>query len=144
MNNVCLMGRLARDPEVRYGGQNNSMAIARYVLAVDRGVKRDPNNPNQQTADFISCQAFGNNAKFTEQYLKKGTKIALEGRIQTGRYVNKDGVTVYTTDVVVNHQEFAENKGANGAGTPSNQNSAQGNDPFVNFPNNGGEDLPFR
>ena len=97
MNKVILMGRLVRDPEVRYSQGENSTAVARYTLAVDRRFKKD----SDQTADFIGCIAFGRAGEFTEKYLKKGTKVVVEGRIQTGSYTNKDGNKVYTTDVVV-------------------------------------------
>ena len=100
MNKVILMGRLTRDPDVRYGTGERSTTIARYTLAVDRRFKRD----NEQTADFISCVAFDRNAEFAEKYLKQGTKIAITGRIQTGSYTNKDGNKVYTTDIVVEEQ----------------------------------------
>ena len=109
MNKVILMGRLTRDPEVRYSQGENAMAIARYTLAVDRRFNR---NNDEQTADFISCVAFGRSGEFAEKYFHKGTKIAVTGRIQTGSYTNKDGVKVYTTDVVVEDQEFAESKSA--------------------------------
>lgn len=105
MNKVILMGRLTRDPEVRYSQGENPTAIARYTLAVDRRKK-------DQSADFIGCIAFGKSAEFAEKYLQKGTKIAVSGRIQTGSYTNKDGQKVYTTDVVVEAQEFAESKKA--------------------------------
>ena len=103
MNKVILMGRLTRDPEVRYSQGENAMAIARYTLAVDRRFNR---NNDDQTADFIGCVAFGRAGEFAEKYLHKGTKVAVTGRIQTGSYTNKDGVKVYTTDVVVEDQEF--------------------------------------
>ena len=106
MNKVILMGRLTRDPEVRYSQGEQPMAIARYSLAVDRRFNR--NSQDGQTADFINCVAFGRNGEFAEKYLHKGTKILAEGRIQTGSYTNKDGVKVYTTEVVVENQEFAE------------------------------------
>ena len=109
MNKVILMGRLTRDPEVRYSQGDNAMAIARYTLAVDRRFNR--NNNDENSADFIGCVAFGKSAEFAERYLHKGTKIVATGRIQTGSYVNKDGVKVYTTDVVVEDQEFAERWG---------------------------------
>jgi single-strand DNA-binding protein len=114
MNKVILMGRLTRDPDVRYsaGTGDQQQAYARYTLAVDRRVRRDNNDPNAQTADFISCVAFGRSTQFAEQYLHKGTKIAVTGRIQTGKYTNREGQTVYTTDVVVEDQEFAESKAA--------------------------------
>ena len=106
MNKVILMGRLTRDPDIRYSQGEKATCIARYTLAVDRRFKRE----GEQSADFISCVALGKSGEFVEKYLHKGTKIAVTGRIQTGRYVNKDGVTVYTTDVVVEDQEFAESK----------------------------------
>lgn len=146
MNKVILMGRLTRDPEVRYSQGENAMAIARYTLAVDRRfAKRD--GSNEQTADFIGCVAFGKNAEFAEKYLKQGTKIAITGRIQTGSYTNKDGVKVYTTDVVVEEQEFAESKAAaNGgdyqtAGRPAP--SAAAGDGFISIPNGIEDELPF-
>ena len=105
MNKVILMGRLTRDPEVRYSQGEQSTAIARYTLAVDRRFRRDGDT---QTADFINCVAFGRAGEFAERYFHKGTKIAVTGRIQTGSYTNKDGVKVYTTDIVVEEQEFAE------------------------------------
>ena len=113
MNKVILMGRLTRDPEVRYSQGENAMAIARYSLAVDRRVSR--NSADGQSADFINCVAFGRSGEFAEKYLRKGMKVMVEGRIQTGSYTNKDGVKVYTTDVVVENHEFAESKG-NGQG----------------------------
>lgn len=129
MNKVILMGRLTRDPDVRYSaGGGDQQAYARYTLAVDRRVRRDNNDPNAQTADFISCVAFGRSAQFAEQYLHKGTKIAVTGRIQTGRYTNKDGQTVYTTDVVVEDQEFAESKSAS-----DQYNSSQGSAPAPSY-----------
>ncbi|MDO4975810.1 MAG: single-stranded DNA-binding protein [Eubacteriales bacterium] len=106
MNKVILMGRLTRDPDVRQGAGENGMLVARYTLAVDRRFKRD----GGQDADFIGCVAFGRSAEFAQKYLKQGTKIAITGRIQTGSYTNRDGVRVYTTDVVVEEQEFAESK----------------------------------
>ena len=114
MNKVILMGRLTRDPEIRYSQGENAMAIARYTLAVDRRFKRD----GEQTADFISCLAFGKSAEFAEKYLHQGTKILIEGRIQTGSYTNKEGQKVYTTEVVVESHEFAEGKG--GSSSSSN------------------------
>ena len=112
MNKVILMGRLTRDPEVRYSQGDNAMAIARYSLAVDRRFNR---NNEERTADFINCVAFGKAGEFAEKYFRKGTKVAVTGRIQTGSYTNKDGVKVYTTDIVVEEQEFAESKNAGGA-----------------------------
>ena len=104
MNKVILMGRLTRDPEVRYSQGEKPLAVARYTLAVNRNVKRGA----EQTADFINCVAFGGSGEFAEKYFHKGIKIAVTGRIQTGSYTNKDGQRVYTTDVIVEEQEFAE------------------------------------
>ena len=120
MNKVILMGRLTREPDVRYSqNADGSMAVARYTLAVDR--RRGRNSDNEQSADFISCVAFGRSGEFAEKYLHQGTKIVVTGRIQTGSYTNKDGQRVYTTDVVVEEQEFAESKNTEGGGTYSNQ-----------------------
>ena len=110
MNSVVLMGRLTRDPEVRYSQGEQPMAIARYTLAVDR--RRSRNNNDENSADFISCVAFGRAGEFAEKYFHKGIKICVSGRIQTGSYTNKDGQKVYTTEVVVENQEFAESKSA--------------------------------
>lgn len=147
MNKVILMGRLTRDPEVRYSQGENATAIARYTLAVDRRFNR---NNDDQTADFISCVAFGRSGEFAEKYLHKGTKIAVTGRIQTGSYTNKDGVKVYTTDVVVEDQEFAESKSASQqagsdyapAGRTQSAPMAAG-DGFMNIPDGIDEELPF-
>ena len=151
MNKVVLMGRLTRDPDVRYSQGENPMAIARYTLAVDRRFgKRD--NPDAQTADFISCVAFGRSGEFAERYLKKGTKICVSGRIQTGSYTNKDGVKVYTTEVVVEDQEFAESKNASasqggdqsyGAQAPQGEAPVPADDGFMNIPDSIEEELPF-
>ena len=108
MNKIILMGRLTRDPETRYSQGENSTAIARYTLAVDRRFRR--NNDGEQTADFIGCVAFGRSAEFAEKYFRQGLKVIVTGRIQTGSYTNKEGQKVYTTDVVVEDQEFAESK----------------------------------
>ena len=147
MNRVILMGRLTRDPEVRYSQGERSMAIARYTLAVDRRGRRGQDG-NDQTADFINCVAFARSAEFAEKYLHQGTKIVVTGRIQTGSYTNKDGQRVYTTDVVVEEQEFAESKNSAGEGGYSQaagrpEPSAAG-DGFMNIPD-GVEDegLPF-
>ena len=145
MNKVILMGRLTRDPEVRYSAGDNSLAIARYTLAVDRRFKRD----GEATADFISCVAFGRAAEFAEKYFRQGIKIAISGRIQTGSYTNRDGVKVYTTEVVVEEQEFAESKNASSANTQSYQTapapapSADAGDGFMNIPDGIDEELPF-
>ncbi len=146
MNKVILMGRLTRDPEVRYSQGDNATAVARYTLAVDRRFNR---NNDEQTADFINCVAFGTSGEFAEKYLHKGTKIAITGRIQTGSYTNKDGVKVYTTDVVVEDHEFAESK--NSAGSADNSGFAPAGRPapaaagdgFMNIPDGIDEELPF-
>lgn len=139
MNKIILIGRLTRDPEVRYSQGENSLAIARYSLAVERKIKRT----GEAEADFINCVAFGKAAEFAEKYLKQGTKIALTGRIQTGSYTNKAGQKVYTTDVVVEEQEFAESKahGQQAQGRP--QSSQSIGDGFVNIPDGLDEELPF-
>ncbi len=164
MNRVVLMGRLTRDPEVRYSQGDNSMAIARYTLAVDRRRSRsNTGSQDQQTADFISCVAFGKSAEFAEKYLHKGTKICVEGQIRTGSYTNRDGVKVYTTEVAVDNQEFAESRNAQGGAAdypdaggfdrggysaPSRQ-SAPAEQPsgvidgFMNIPDGIDEELPF-
>ena len=113
MNKVVLIGRLARDPEVRYSQNDTSMAIARFSLAVDR--RRSANNQDGQSADFISCVAFGRTAEFIEKYFTKGRRIGVYGHIQTGSYTNKEGAKVYTTDVVVDEAEFVESRGDNTA-----------------------------
>ena len=149
MNKVVLMGRLTRDPEVRYSQGENALAIARYTLAVDRRFRR--NNDGEQTADFIGCVAFGRQAEFAEKYLRQGTKIAITGRIQTGSYTNREGQKVYTTDVVVEEQEFAESRAeaeANRASfqrqsAPSPAPSADAGDGFMNIPDGIDEELPF-
>ena len=133
------MGRLTRDPEVRYTQGDNAMAIARYSLAVDRRFKRD----GEPDADFINCVAFGKSGEFAEKYLKKGTKVAVVGRIQTGSYTNKDGQKVYTTDVVVEEQEFAESK--NSGSSDNNQSAPENkNTDFMNIPDEiEDSELPF-
>ena len=148
MNKVILMGRLTRDPEVRYSQGENATAIARYTLAVDRRMSRNNQN-GDQTADFIQCVAFGRSGEFAEKYFHKGTKIVVTGRIQTGSYTNKDGQRVYTTDVVVEDQEFAESKNAaaqnNGGGfVPADRPSpSDAGDGFMNIPEGIDEELPF-
>lgn len=134
MNKVILMGRLTKDSETRYGGANNT-AVSRFTLAVDRRFKREG---DEQTADFISCVAFGKTAEFIEKYGKKGTKFVVEGRIQTGSYTNKDGQKVYTTDVAVESVEFAESKSNNSQSQPQTDN-----DGFMNIPEGLDEELPF-
>ena len=144
MNKVILMGRLTRDPEVRYSVGENSTAVARYTIAVDRRFKRD----GEQNTDFIGCVAFGRNAEFAEKYLRQGTKIVLTGRIQTGSYTNRDGQKVYTTDIVVEEQEFAESKAAaagnGGQGNYSRSSSAPTDaNGFMNIPDGIDDELPF-
>ena len=142
MNKVILMGRLTRDPDIRYvNGDEKTTAIARYTLAVDRRVKTE----GGQTADFISCVAFSKVADFTERYLRQGTKIVVEGRIQTGSYTNKDGQKVYTTEVVVENCEFAESKSeSTTSGSRPEPTAGPAPDGFMNIPD-GVEDegLPF-
>ena len=108
MNKVILMGRLTREPDIRYSQGDTAMAIARYTLAVNRGYRK---NNEEQQADFVSCVAFQKNAEFAEKYLHQGTKLLVTGRIQTGSYTNRDGQKVYTTEVVINEQEFEESRG---------------------------------
>ena len=133
MNKVILMGRLTRDPDVRYSTGDNAITVARYTLAVER---RHRTNDGEQTADFISCVAFGKSAEFVEKYLKQGIKIVISGRIQTGSYVNKDGNKVYTTEVVVEDHEFAESK--------SSKSEPVDKDGFINVPDGvENEGLPF-
>lgn len=157
MNKVILMGRLTRDPEVRYSQGESSTAIARYTLAVDRRFRR--NGDGEQNADFIGCVAFGRSAEFAEKYFRQGLKVIVTGRIQTGSYTNKDGQKVYTTDVVIEDQEFAERKSQNPQ-TSSNQqagnqqaapaasagnypSSVSNGDGFTNIPEGLNEDLPY-
>ena len=153
MNRVILMGRLTRDPEVRYSQGERSMAIARYTLAVDRrGRRNQDSSAEQQTADFINCVAFDRAAEFAEKYFRQGMRVLVSGRIQTGSYVNKDGQRIYTTEVILDDQEFADSKGSAsdmsgyGQSAPSQRpapTSAIG-DGFMNIPD-GVEDegLPF-
>ena len=145
MNKVILMGRLTKDPEVRYSQGEQSTAVARYTIAVDRRFRRDG---DQQTADFIGCVAFGRLGEFAEKYLRKGTKVVITGRIQTGSYTKPDGQRVYTTDIVVEQQEFAESKATNDSNAGSYQqastapSSAVG-DGLMNIPDGLDEELPF-
>jgi single-strand DNA-binding protein len=155
MNKVILMGRLTRDPEVRYSAGENATAVARYTLAVDRRFRRDGEN----SADFIGCVAFGRSAEFAEKYFRQGLKVIVTGRIQTGSYTNREGQKVYTTDVVVEDQEFAESKAASMAGgsdagyqqgyqqpaAPASKPapSAAVGDGFMNIPDGIDEELPF-
>ena len=146
MNRVILMGRLTRDPEVRYSQGERAMAVAKYTLAVDRRGRRQE---GQQSADFINCVAFDKAGEFAEKYFRQGMRILVSGRIQTGSYTNKDGVKVYTTDIMVEDQEFADSKNTSSVGgnqtanTPGISGSIVG-DGFMNIPD-GVEDegLPF-
>lgn len=123
MNKVILMGRLTRDPEVRYSQGDNATAIARFTLAVDRRIKRD----NEASVDYINCVSFGRSAEFAEKYFHKSTKIVIAGRIQTGSYTNKDGQKVYTTDIVIEEQDFAESKAASQQNNSGNAQNASNN-----------------
>ena len=155
MNKVILMGRLTRNPEVRYSAGDSSMAIARYTLAVDRRFTRRGEDNNGATADFIPCVAFGRSAEFAEKYFRQGLKVVVTGRIQTGSYTNKDGQKVYTTDVVVEEQEFAESKATSDANAgsfshaggfqqaPAPTPAADAGDGFMNIPDGIDEELPF-
>ncbi len=156
MNRVILIGRLTRDPEVRYSQGEQATAYARYTLAVDRRFSRSNAGDGQQTADFISCVAFGRSAEFAERYLRKGMKIAVTGRIQTGSYTNRDGQKVYTTDVVVEDHEFVESKNASAQNADSysdrypdrfapadRPSPAAADDGFMNIPDGIDEELPF-
>ena len=151
MNKVILMGRLTRDPDVRWTQGPEQSAVARYTLAVNRRFQKE----GGATADFIGCVAFGRQAEFAEKYLQQGIKIAITGRIQTGSYTNREGQKVYTTDVVVEEQEFAESKNAGGSNggysapqhnnpAPSANTSDLGSaDGFMNIPDGIDEELPF-
>ena len=145
MNKVIIMGRLTRDPEVRYSQGERQMAIARYTLAVDR---RGQKNENGQQADFIRCVAFDKAAEFAEKYFRQGQRVLIEGRIQTGSYQDRDGKTVYTTDVVVEQQEFAESKNDRNSGYQTQSRPkptpADIGDGFMNIPDGvDDEGLPF-
>ena len=134
------MGRLTADPQVRYSQGDNATAVARYTLAVNRKFKKD----GEPTADFIPCVVFGRSAEFTEKYFRKGMQVAVSGRIQTGSYTNKDGNKVYTTDIVVEEQEFAESKAANQQNQQSaGSGSIPASDGFMNIPDGMDEELPF-
>ena len=145
MNKVVLVGRLTRDPEVRYSQGNNATAVARYTVAVDRRFKRD----GEPTADFIPCVVFGRSAEFAEKYFRQGMRVSISGRIQTGSYTNKDGVKVYTTEVIVEEQEFAESRAESDANRANFQHqaapapSADAGDGFMNIPEGIDDVLPF-
>ena len=137
MNKVILMGRLTRDPDIRYSQGEKATAIARISLAVDRKFKQE----GQPTADFINCLAFGKRAEFFEKYCKKGTKLVIEGSWQTGSYTNKDGNKVYTNDCLIENVEFAESKTS--SGNQNNTEPAGNSDGFMNIPDGIDEELPF-
>ena len=143
MNKVILMGRLTRDPELRYTSGENSMAIARYTLAVDRTIKKQ----GEQSADFINCVAFSKAAEFAEKYFRQGMRVLVSGRIQTGNYTNKEGQKVYTTEVIIDTQEFADSKGAGDSSYKSSTRSSISSasiDGFMNIPDGvDDEGLPF-
>lgn len=139
MNKAILIGRLTRDVETRYTQGNEPMAISRYTLAVDRKFKRE----GDPEADFINCVAFGKAGEFAEKYFHKGMKVAVSGRIQTGSYTNKDGVKVYTTDIIVEEQEFCESKGASVQGNAQQPNTPSSGDEFMNIPEGFEDELPF-
>ena len=143
MNKWVGVGRLVRDPEIRYSQGDNATAVARYTLAVDRRFKRD----GEPTADFINCVVFGKSAEFAEKYFRQGLRVAISGRITTGSYTNKDGIKVYTTEVTVEDQEFAESKAESEANKTSVQQATQTNTTtggeFMNIPDDIPEELPF-
>lgn len=141
MNKVILMGRLTKDPDIRYSQGEKSTAVARFSLAVDRKFKQE----GQPTADFINCLAFGKRAEFIEKYCRKGTKLVVEGSWQTGSYTNKDGNKVYTNECLIENCEFAESKAAAQNSQPAegpSPNSAAG-DGLMNIPSGIDEELPF-
>lgn len=148
MNKVILVGRLTRDPDVKYSGEDGSLCVARYGVAVDRPRKSGEDNG----ADFPSCVAFGKTAEFAERYLRKGMKVGIVGHIQTGSYVNNDGVKIYTTDVIIENQEFVESKAAQerheseaGGGHADRPSPSDvGGDGFMNIPDGIDEELPFK
>lgn len=137
MNKIILIGRLTRDVEMRYGTNNNNTAIARYTLAVNRPYKQN----GGQEADFLPCIAFGRTAEFAEKYLAKGMRVAIEGRIQTGSYTNRDGQKVYTTDVVVERQEFLEKRADNSQ--PDSGAAESYDDRYMDIPDGIDDELPF-
>ena len=148
MNRVILMGRLTRNPDIRYSQSGDNMAIARFTLAVDRRGRKSENGSDQQTADFISCVCFGKTAEFVDKYLRQGTKIAVTGRIQTGSYTNRDGQKVYTTEVVLDEIEFAESKNMQSNDAPvyrpaSRPEPSAAGEGFMNIPDGIDDELPF-
>ena len=143
MNKVILLGRLTKDPEIRYTQGDEPMCVARYTLAVDRRFRRQNDD---QTADFIRCVAFGKGGEFAEKYLHQGTKIVVSGRIQTGSYTKNDGTRVYTTDVVIEEQDFAESKAAGQQSSDQTPPPSPDTDPdgFMSIPDGIDDELPFK
>jgi len=140
MNRVILMGRLTIDPEVRYSTGENSMAVARYTLAIDRAIKKQ----GEQSADFINCVAFSKAAEFAEKYFRQGMRVLVSGRLQTGNYTNREGQKVYTTDVILDSQEFADSRGESARGGSKKQEANVDEDGFMNIPDGvDDEGLPF-
>lgn len=140
MNKVILIGRLVRDPDVRYTQGMEQKCIARYTLAVDRTGKK---TEGQQSADFVECVAFGQKGEFTEKYFRKGMKVAICGHIQTGRYTNHEGQTVYTTNIAVDSQEFCESKGNAQVNNSNGQQAQPDADGFMQIPDGLDEKLPW-
>lgn len=147
MNKVILVGRLTRDPEVRYSQGDNATAVVHFTLAVNRKFKR--NTENEQTVDFIQCVVFGRSAEFAEKYFRQGMRVSVSGRIQTGSYTNKDGVKVYTTEIIVEEQEIAQSKAESTENATHNNVEAgkspygSSGDDFMSIPDNVADELPF-
>lgn len=139
MNKIILLGRLTRDPEIRYSQGENSMAIARFTIAANRRYKRE----GEPDADFFNCTAFGKQAEFVEKYLKQATKILLSGRVQNDNYTNKEGQKVYSVQIMVEELEFAESKGTSDTGTQQQATPQTDNNGFMNIPAGLEEELPF-
>lgn len=146
MNKVVLVGRLTRDPKVRYSQGDNVTAVARYTLAVDRRFKRD----NEPTADFIPCITFGQAAEFVEKYFRQGMRVSVSGRIRTGSYINRENRKVYYTEVVIEEQEFAESRRESEPNKPTPRQQERpettpdiDENGFMNIPEGINEELPF-
>ena len=143
MNKVILMGRLTRDPEVRYSQGATPTAVARFSVAVDRRFKRD----GEPDADFFNCTCFGKQGEFVEKYLHKGTKVVLSGRIQNDNYTNRDGQKVTAVQIIAEEIEFAESKNASSGRSESSEPQGRPSNPvsdgFMNLPDNMDEELPF-
>ena len=140
MNRVMLIGRLTRDPEIHYSGDENSTAVAMYTLAVRRRYQKEEG----QDTDFITCVTFGKSAEFAEKYFRKGLRVAIAGRLQTGNYTNQEGNKVYVTEVVVEEQEFADSKNVNVSSGTTPAPSSESNDGFKNIPDGMEEETPFK